>query len=382
MPKIVIEKGAGRGDAFRIAPGETLVVGRSLRADILLADTLVSRTHVHIEGRTDGYYLRDAHSLNGVFLNGERVLEARIGPGDRIQLGDCLLSFLGDDERRTSGGLIGQEIAGHRIIERVGRGGMGTVYKAIQLSLDRVVAIKFLAPELVRDPLFVARFISEAQAAGYLNHPNIVQVFDTGRSEDLCYYTMEFMPFGSLGDQIVGGQKLQPANALPMMIDVARGLLYAEKKGLVHRDIKPDNLMIGFDGVTKIGDMGIAVMIRGRTAAQQAEGVYGSAHFMAPEQALGRDIDCRADLYGMGATFYRVLTGRTLFPGKSPREILLKQINEAPTPIRDVEPDLPPALAGIIDRMVRKKPDERFRSVSDFLGTLEDLARSLSARNR
>jgi len=376
MPNIVIEKGSGRGDAFHIAQGGSLLVGRAREADILLADTLVSRKHMYVEGREDGFYVRDADSLNGVYVNGERIREAPIRPGDKIQAGDCLLSFLDDDERRMSGGLIGREVAGHRIIERIGRGGMGTVYRAVQLSLDRPVAIKFLAAELTRDPDVVDRFVFEAHAMGHLSHKNIVQVFDTGRWQGLCYYTMEHMPFGSVGDQITGGQKLPVANVLRMMIDVAHGLLYAERKGVIHRDIKPDNIMIGFDGIAKIGDLGIAKTLQDSRQVAQADGVYGSAQFMAPEQALGYDIDCRVDIYAMGATFYRVLTGRPVFRGMSQREILAKQVHEKPRPIRHVQPGIPRELSDIIERMLEKRPDDRYQSAGEFIDDLEMLARS------
>ncbi|MFO7899559.1 MAG: FHA domain-containing serine/threonine-protein kinase [Planctomycetota bacterium] len=375
MPKVVIEKGTGRGDTFRITSGGELSVGRDRGNDVVLSDTLVSRRHMRIRSGGDGFYVQDEDSLNGVYVNGSRVKELKVRPGDRIKIGDCLLSFLDDQERRMSGGLIGSEIAGCRIIERIGRGGMGTVYKAIQLSLDRPVAIKFLASELVQDPDFVDRFMNEARAAGRLNHRNIVQVYDCGRWENLCYYTMEYMPFGSLGAQLAGGQKLPVANVLPMMVDVASGLMYAEKKGIVHRDIKPDNLMLGFEGIVKIGDLGIAKALEDRPTVAQADGVYGSAHFMAPEQALGHDIDCRVDLYAMGATFYRALTGRPVFTGTSQREILIAHARQEPQPIRRLEPAIPETLAAIIMRMLKKDPEERYASTTEFIGELKDLAR-------
>jgi serine/threonine-protein kinase len=376
MPKIVIEKGAGRGDTYRVSATDPLRVGRDPRAvDVVLPDQMVSRKHLRIEVGPDGaFYARDEGSRNGLFVNGVRVQEARLQPGDRLRAGECLLSFLGDDERRRSGGLVGRDVNGHRIEERLGRGGMGTVYRAVQLSLDRPVAIKFLSRELTDDPEFVQRFIDEAHAAGRLSHKNIVQVFDTGRWDDYCYYTMEYMPFGSIGDQISGGRKLDFRNVLPMMVDVARGLVYAERHGVVHRDIKPDNLMLGFDGIVKIGDLGIAKTLTDRRTVGQEDGVYGSAHFMAPEQARGHEIDCRVDIYSMGATFYRVLTGRTLFQAQSQQEILLKQVQEPPEPIREVESSIPKPLAEIIDRMLEKDPRERYRSARDFVAELEALA--------
>jgi serine/threonine-protein kinase len=185
---------------------------------------------------------------------------------------------------------------------------------------------------------------------------------------------MEYMPFGSIGDQITGGQKLPVANVLPMMVDVARGLTYAERKGVIHRDIKPDNLMVGFEGVVKIGDLGIAKSLRDGPTVEQADGVYGSAHFMAPEQALGKDIDCRVDIYAMGATFYRVLTGRPVFYGRSQREILLKHVKNPVIPIRDIEATVPEGLAEIIMRMLRKRPADRYRSPREFVDELEAMA--------
>ncbi len=379
MPKIVIDRGGGRGDTFRITDGVSLRVGRDPSCDIVLNDTLVSRKHITIENRDDGVFAQDVDSLNGMYVNGERVSETRLSPGDRIQAGDCLLSFLEDDERRTSGGLIGREIAGHRIVERLGRGGMGTVYKAIQLSMERAVAMKCLASEFVSDPRVVGLFEREARSAGRLSHKNIVQVFDTGRCHGLCYYTMEFMPFGNIRDQITGGQKLPVLNVLPMMVDVARGLIYAEKKRLVHCDIKPDNLMIGYDGIVKIGDLGIATLLHDGPAPARAGGVFGSAHYMAPEQACGRAVDCRTDIYAMGATFYRVLTGRTLFHGESQKEILLKHVTEKPVPIRKREPSVPKPLAHIIKGMLKKKPDKRYRSAKEFCGDLKRLAKEMRA---
>lgn len=374
MPKVVIERGSGRGDTFRIESGGRLIVGRDKDADVRLTDTLVSRKHVVIEGRADGYVVRDNESLNGVLLNGKRVMEAKLQPGDRIQVGDTLMSFLLDDERRNSGGLIGLEVAGHKIVERIGRGGMGTVYKAIQLSLDRPLAMKFLAQEFVEDPVFITRFVCEARAAGKLNHMNIVQVFDTGRWEGRCYYTMEYMPFGSVGEKISGGQKIPVKNALPMMVDVAHGLIYAEKKGLVHRDIKPDNLMIGYDGVIKIGDLGIAKMMYDEKRIGQQDGVFGSAHYMAPEQARGQSIDCRVDIYAMGTTFYRILTGKTPFSGDSMQEIIENHMVQKAAPVHEMEPSVPLALSKIIEKMMAKDVKNRYKSANDFLAELTMLA--------
>jgi serine/threonine protein kinase len=247
---------------------------------------------------------------------------------------------------------------------------MGTVYKATQVSLGRTVALKVLAPELAQDERFCNMFIKEARAAGSLNHPNIIQVYDVGEEDVYYFFSMEFAAKGSVLDELQTGGPIALPRALRILRDACNALDYAERKGLVHRDIKPDNLMVTEDDSVKLGDLGLAMS----TVELQGEqdGVFGTPHYIAPEQALGRPIDHRADIYGLGATFYRILTGKTVFSGSSVKEILKRQVREPHKPVTQLIPDCPPAVSRIIDRMLAKAPAERYQHASDILSDLTD----------
>ena len=332
-----------------------------------------------LQERGGAYVLTDLGSSNGTFLNDERIAaERRVTHGDCLQAGETRLTFL-DDERSGGRGLVGKDVGGYRILERIGRGGMGTVYLANQVSLNRTVALKILSPRLASDPAFVKRFEAEARAAGRLNHPNIVQVYDVGSARDLHYFSMEYIENGSVQDMATREGVLLPDDALTIIIDATRGLEYAERKKLVHRDIKPDNLMINAEGVVKIADLGLA-----RDAGEGAreaevhqgehhtddEGIYGTPHFISPEQAQGRKVDTRSDIYSLGASFYRMVTGQTPFSGANIREIVQKQITTDPQPVRELNREVPAAMAQVIERMMRKDPADRFATASDLLEEL------------
>ena len=316
----------------------------------------------------------DLVSKNASFVNADKLeREREIGNGDRIQVGETVFSFI--DEERTdksaTSGLNGKEIGGYRILERIGRGGMGTVFKARQISLNRIVALKLLSSKLAVNPTFVEKFVSEARAAGQLNHPNVVQVFDVGQSGGLYYFSMEFMEGGCVQDLLTAREdgRLHWTEALPMVLDASRGLVFAEKRGIIHRDIKPDNLMLTSEQRVKIGDLGLA-----KRADEEATGdksIFGTPHFIAPEQAQGKDVTHAADLYALGASFYRMVTGRTPFSGATVKEILRKQITEEPEPIATVVPDFPPDLATIISKLMAKKVEERYQSATKLVEDLE-----------
>ncbi len=375
MAKIYVERGPLRGQEVHLEEGRVYVFGRDPKCVLSFPDQLTSRQHFTMRASKGRYYLRDLNSSNGTYVNGEpvrRTVELKLG--DQIEAGETLLSLLSDDERRTEGGLIGQVIAGYEVLERVGRGGMGTVYRARQLSLDRIVAFKVLSPSLAWDEEFIERFMDEARASARLVHPNIVRALDVGKAEGIYYFVMEYMPGGSVEDQIEREGRIAPDRAVGILIDVARGLFYAEEQGVVHRDIKPENLMFDEEGTVKIVDLGIAGQVRGRRGFEQTEGVFGSPHYIAPEQAAGERIDHRADIYGLGASAYRMLSGRTLFTGASQAEIMAKHVNEEPEPLWKVAPWVPRRLCEIVMRMVAKDPDERYQSAREVIAALEELS--------
>ncbi|MHC4925397.1 MAG: protein kinase domain-containing protein, partial [Planctomycetota bacterium] len=341
------------------------------KAALRIQDPLASRNHFEIRAEGDGFVINDMGSRNGTLLNDKKLeSEQALALGDQIQVGDTILSFLSDKKEESAGGLIGKEIGGYRIIQRLGRGGMGTVYEAEQLSLHRVVALKVLSARLISDPTFVTQFVSEARAAGQMNHPNIVQVFDVGSDRGLHFFSMELMQTESVGDLIAREGPVGWERALEMMTDAAAGLIFAEKNGVIHRDIKPDNLMLTPEGTVKIGDLGLAK--KAEDLAGEGGAIFGTPHFIAPEQAQGKPVDARADLYALGATFYRILSGQTPFSGENVKEILVKQVNEQPRPIQELVGDLPDEMAAILGKLMQKNPDDRYRSAQ---GLFEDLER-------
>ena len=374
MAKLYVERGPLRGREIQLEEGRVYTLGRDSSCALTFLDSLTSRQHVSVRCTKGRYVLRDLNSRNGTFVNGQDVHKTvEVKLGDQIEVGETLLSLLDDDERPTRGGLVGREVAGYQILERVGRGGMGTVYRAKQLSLDRIVAFKVLSPSLAWDKEFIERFMKEARAAARLVHPNIARALGVGKEGTIYYLAMEYMSGGSIEEKIEQEGRIAPDRAVPMLMDTARGLAYAETQGVIHRDIKPENLMLSEQGSVKIVDMGIAGQLEGRRSLAQTEGVFGSPHYIAPEQAAGERIDNRVDIYSLGATAYRMLSGRTVFMGESQTEIMAKHVNEDPAPLKRVAPWVPKRFCEIVMQMVEKDPDDRFQTASEVLDALGQL---------
>lgn len=371
MPRLLVEKGPDRGKSVTVTVGGQVVAGRDKEASLQLSDSMASRRHFLIASKGSIFGLKDLNSANGTLVNGRKADGAhKLQYGDSIQVGETLISWLADETGDKHGGLIGQQIGGYRIEERLGRGAMGTVYKATQLSLGRTVALKVLAQDLVKDEKFCEMFVKEARAAGSLNHPNIIQVYDVGDEDNNYFFSMEYASKGSVLEELSNVKGIPMSRAVKIIKDACAALDYAERKGLVHRDIKPDNLMVTEDDSVKLGDLGLAMSTQELQAEQ--DGVFGTPHYIAPEQAMGKPIDHRADIYALGATFYRMLTGKTLYTGATVKEILKKQVREPHKPITDHMPDCPQAIARIIDRMLVKNPAERYQHASEVMQDLAD----------
>lgn len=373
MAILYVEKGNEKGQFLKIETGRTLTVGRDARCQFQIDDGLASRQHFQVKEHNGSVYVRDLGSQNGTQLN-DRSIEkpTPITDGDKIQAGETIFTF---QNRDAPEGKDERIIGGYRLVERLGRGGMGVVYKAVQLSLDREVALKILSPKLSADQTFVKLFFEEARAAGALNHPNIVAVYDVASEGDLNFISMELMEEGSVEDLLRREKVLDAETAVSVMIDAARGLQYAEGKRIVHRDIKPDNLMINEDGHVKIADLGLAKSTLDGGAGGE-EGILGTPHFIAPEQAQGKPVDTRADMYSLGAASYRIVTGSTPFQGSTAKEIVLKQIQEEPRPVREVNPEVPDDLAEIIERLMEKDPEDRYATAAELIEDLEQVQKA------
>ena len=254
MAKLVVEAGALAGKTFVILMRRPFLIGRGHRAQIDIPDPLASRRHCQIEIKGDLFFARDLDSANGTLVNGKRVSFAALLDGDRLQVGSTVFRFSGD-----SGGdpRIGREFGGYRVTALVGRGGMGTVYRADQVSLGRQVALKVLSEDLARDPEFVDLFLREARAAAALTHPHIVKVFEVGSAAGLHFFSMEFVPGGTVEERLATSGRLSVDDALRIAKEAASGLVYAASRNLVHRDIKPGNLLL--DLVFRLEDLGAGV---------------------------------------------------------------------------------------------------------------------------
>jgi serine/threonine-protein kinase len=280
------------------------------------------------------------------------------------------------EERRFQGQ---EQIAGYRLIELLGEGAMGSVYKAKQLSLDRDVAIKVLSPELAGDEEYVARFLREAKAVARLNHTNIISGIDVGDAGGIKYFVMEYVDGQNVAFLLRRGGPLDEERALLVVQQIARALDHAYKNGLVHRDIKPENVIITRDGVAKLCDLGLAKLEDHREPGA-AEPVHrmGTPSYISPEQARGdTDVDIRSDLYSLGATLYHMLLGRPPFEAASPATLMAKHLTEAAPSPRSVDPTISPFTEVIVLRLLQKRREDRYQTPAELMKALEDAVRSL-----
>ncbi len=367
MPVLIFESGPNKGSTIRVEPDKVYTLGRDERAEVRVDNDLASRVHAKLRGKDGRYYLKDSESSNGTFVNDTKIDGVHeLASGDRIAIGSDVVSFFADTE---AGGAAGKTLGGFQLLQRLGRGGMGTVYRALQKSLNREVALKILAPELARDQKFVEQFFKEARAAGQLNHPNIVQVYDVEEDAGLVFYAMEYMSGGTVEDRINKGGPQSIDQSIDWLLEAAKGLQYAEMKKLIHRDIKPDNLMLTDTNIVKIADLGLAM---GSHEGHGETGILGTPHFIAPEQAKGEKLDTRSDLYSLGATFFRMLTGKTPFSGDSPQEILRKQVKDPPPAVKSLRSDVPDNVTAIVDRLLKKDPAQRFQTCAELIAAIEE----------
>ncbi|MBI4605127.1 MAG: protein kinase [Planctomycetes bacterium] len=373
MARIIIESGTQKG-RFVDLPGQGEVdAGRDTARFIHIPDAKVSRRHFTVKSDAHGIVLEDHGSSNGTYVNGERVEVALLRSGDLIRVGDTFLSFAGE----AVDPLIGRTVGGYLIQQRIGRGGMGTVYRALQISLERLVAFKVLSRALTEDREFVVRFLSEARVAAKLDHPNVVRVYDVGEDGGCFFLSMEHMPGGSVQDAIDREGPLGPERAIRLGLDAAKALVWASEKGIVHRDLKPDNLLVAQDGSVKVADFGLAADERKSKTLYAGGKVLGTPGYMAPEQALGKPVDHRADIYALGSTLYAALVGAAPYSGTSPVEVLLKKVNEPPRPLREAAPSTPPAVAAAVERMMAREPEDRYATAAEAHAALSEALAAL-----
>ncbi|MBI4577382.1 MAG: serine/threonine protein kinase, partial [Planctomycetes bacterium] len=270
----------------------------------------------------------------------------------------------------------GKTLGGYKLLERIGRGAMGVVYKARDPRLDRVVALKVLPADLKKDSRLVERFVREAKVVARLNHPNIVHGYDFGQDRGRYYFAMEYIEGSSLAESLRHVGRIDELEACKIALQVARALEYAAQHQVIHRDVKPANILFSTNREVKLSDLGLAKDLGSAdmSLTQEGKGV-GTPYYIAPEQALGEEVDGRADIYSLGASLYHMVTGRVPFEGSTPAVVMTRHVTQPLPPVREVNPQVSPHVARVIETMLAKRPDDRYRTAAELAQDLESVLR-------
>src|SRR5207253_4957056 len=271
--------------------------------------------------------------------------------------------------------LLHQQIPGYELIEKLGNGSMGTVYKARQLSMNRMVAIKMLHPRLAAKQELLQRLEREAHLAGKLSHNNLVQAIDFGSAGSLHYFVMEYIEGTTIKHELEKGKIYSEPEALDLILQVARALQHAHRRGLIHRDVKPANLILTKEGAVKLADLGMARETTDEELARAEKGMtIGTPYYIATEQIHGHeDIDARADIYSLGATLYHMVTGQPPFPGSKIDDVLDAHLKQELTPPDHLNVSLSSGLGEVVEVMMAKDRRQRYKSMDDVIIDLEYL---------
>ena len=276
---------------------------------------------------------------------------------------------------------VGRKLGRFEIVEHIGEGGMAQVYKAFDPEINRSVALKILKEEHCQNEEYTSRFIREGRAAGALTHPNIVTIYDVGKIDDAPYIMMELLTGETIGDLLASGERLAPEQMLECVVQLADALDYAHRKNVVHRDMKPDNIIYNRkDSMVKIADFGIARLSeKDISDSTQAGMMLGTPRYMSPEQATGEKVDGRSDLFALGVIMYEMITGRKAFDADTMTTLILQIVQKDPVPIRQTASDAPIGVEKLVSKLLQKRPEKRFQTGAELkvaalreLGALRD----------
>ncbi len=271
--------------------------------------------------------------------------------------------------------LINTELAGCRIVEEIGRGGMAVVYRAQQPKLERWVAIKVLRPDLLAVEEFLTRFRREAKAVAALRHPNILTIYDYGEEQGLAYIVMEYVTGDTLKNRLTG-QPWDWLEAVSLILPLGRALAFAHSRGIIHRDIKPANILLARDDWPLLSDFGLAKLLEAQQTLTQPGVGLGTPLYTAPEQMLGEKVDHRADIYALAMLLYEMTTGRLPFEAETPIKLMIERLQRPPMPPRQINPALPVRLEKILLKALEQKPADRFGDMEELVNALDALRRS------
>lgn len=398
--RLEITGGPDKGKVFPLALGDTLKIGRSQSTQTHLTDPRTSRVHCEVRVGDAGVTLSDCQSAGGTFVNGKRIGQQDVRPGDLIQVGDTQMRIVSDevgeqttvhaplDKPRAPGKveplerLSGQTLAHYAIGAVVARGQTGMVFRASDSRDGGEVALKILQPEFSHDEEEMQRFIRAMKTMLPLRHENLVAIHNAGKTGPYCWVAMELVEGESLAQVIqrigIAGM-LDWRHALRVAVHIARALDFAGQHQIIHRNMTPQNVLIrGSDKTTKLGDLMLAKALEGTMAKQitRPGELVGDVHYMSPERTRGMaEVDCRSDIYGLGALVYAMLTGRAPCAGTSLTETILKIRQTEPEPPRKYSMAIPSLFEGAVLKMLAKRPEDRHQSAAELLGDLERVAK-------
>jgi len=384
MAKLILHTEDGSKE---FALNGSATIGRQSSNTVQINEPKASRSHARITCENGAYFVEDLESSNGTRVNGKKVEKGPLYHGDTIQIGVTRLVFDEPSAKRqaakekppgassskstrevkahaqkedTTDPLCGKEFGGYRIVSRLGQGGMGTVYRAKQLSMDREVALKVMKPDLSQNRDFVKGFLKEARMAGQLTHPAIVQVHDVGEASGTLYFSMEIVEGESVYSMLKREGRIGVAKTLDIAVSVCEALAHAQRHRIVHQDIKPHNIMVDKRGLVKVADLGLAASAgRDKNAEKRTNVLMGTPHYMAPEQSQKREIDTRTDIYALGATIFHMLTGRVPFDGPTSLVVITKHITQERVDPRQYDVTIPARLAETVMEMMAVEMDKR-----------------------
>jgi serine/threonine protein kinase len=326
--------------------------------------------------------LHSSHILShGKFEEVREKVSSGLFPRDSVALADSLVKaqILTEYQaqrllkNKPNGFIIGRYL----ILERIGSGSMARVYKARHLLMDRIVALKLIAPEYIASPRKRARFQREIRLIGRLDHPNIVRAFDADQVSNVPFIAMEYVAGETLSERLKRKGPLRPIDVINYSAQTARGMAHAHEQGVVHRDLKPSNLFLKDDREIKILDFGLSILMEPDSQDSFAtnDGIaVGTIDYMSPEQTCGNDIDGRSDLYSLGCVMYHLMTQRLLFPGSSTIERMANRIKGHPVAIGKLHPDLPKNLVDVMEKLLAPRPEHRYQTATEAAEALEGLA--------
>jgi hypothetical protein len=402
--RLLVLAGPDEGKVFPLQPGEALLLGRSRATEGRLIDPHVSRVHCQVQTDGDKAAVTDFDSAGGTFVNGKKIeAKQELKPGDLIRIGNTRLQYFADEPSAAAGAeaplaipvkhtttgvswaaaLVGKKLSNYKVGPILARGRSGYVFHARDMEKNLPVALKVLEPHFAKNNTAVQRFVRAMKTVMPLGHPNLVTVYSAGKTGPNCWIAMEYVPGESLSaviGRIASAGMLDWRHVLRFAIYVARALEYAHKKKIIHRNLNPQNILLGNSPAeTKLADLMLAKALEseGKEEITKPGEILGAFPYVSPEATTGgaQEVDARSDIYSLGATVYAMLTGQHPFEGETVTELVIKIRHEQPPVLKTLFLGIPPELEKIVEKMMAKRPTDRFASATALLRELEGLAK-------